>query len=121
MWKRTNRINFRRNLYIEKMTTHPLAKKAAHLASLKTPESKLICVRENESFRSSFFLTPLSSNLYKRHQSFIDDFMKQNVQNEKSIAGDVKRGGGDSNQKHFYPWGFEEIRLTLTIDNQTTT
>ena len=72
------------------MTSHTLAKKAAYLASLKTPESKLICVRGNKSYRSSFFLTPLSSNLYKRHWSFREDFMKQNVQKEKSKASDVK-------------------------------
>ena len=75
------------------MTCHALAKKAACLTSLKTPESKLICVRGNKSYRSSFFLTSLSSNLYKRHWSFRDDFMKQNVQKEKSKARDVKGKG----------------------------
>ena len=72
------------------MTSHTLAKKAACLTSLKTPESKSICVRGNKSYRSSFFLTPLSSNLYKRHWSFREDFMKQNVQKEKSKTRDVK-------------------------------
>ena len=72
------------------MTSHTLAKKAACLTSLKTPESKSICVRRNKSYRSSFFLTPLSSNLYKRHWSFREDFMKQNVQKETSKARDVK-------------------------------
>ena len=75
------------------MTSHTLAEKAAYLASLKTPESKLICVRGNESYRSSFFLTPLSSNLYKRHWSFREEFVKQNVQKQKSKARDVKGRG----------------------------
>lgn len=93
MWEGTNRINFQKKPVYRENDMSYVGQMAACLTGLKTPESKLICVRGNKSYRSSFFLTSLSSNLYKRHWSFRDDFMKQNVQKEKSKARDVKGKG----------------------------
>lgn len=51
-------------------------------------------MREGKLKLQKFLLSnALSSNLYKRHWSFREDFVKQNVQKEKSKARDVKGKG----------------------------